>query len=144
METQSQPVTVGEVLITTQSTPDILLPRLEHPTCSSLMEAGRCSRRVCSIPYKALRLCRDRVVAFPIMVRKGKSLCPEPSLPDAILQPCAAVLPMGEPRQLEPSSGTALRLRHSSSCTPQSTHSHCRAIKKNNNPKPLMPKSERT
>lgn len=141
METQSQPVTVGEVLITTQITPEVLLPSVEHPTCSLLLEAARCSRRVCSIPYKALRLCRERVVAFPIMVRKGKSLCPEPSLPDAILQFCSAVLRMGEPRQLEPSSDTAPRLKHGSSCTPQNTHSHSREIK---NPNPLMPEPERT
>ena len=82
---------------------------------------------------------------FPIMVRKGKSLCPEPSLPDAILQPCVTVIPMGKPRQLEPTSGTALRLRPSSSCVPPSSRSYSRAIiKKKINTNPLMPKSDRT
>lgn len=126
-----------EVLITTQSTPDVLLPSVEHPTCSSLLAADGCFQRVCWIPYKALRLCWDCVVPFPIMVRKGKSLCPEPSLPDALLQSCTAVLPMGEPRQLQPSLDTALRLRHGSSCTPQSTHSHSTAIKKKKIQTPL-------
>jgi len=47
MEMQSQPVMVGEVLSTTQSTPNALLPSVEHPICSSLLEAGRFSHCVC-------------------------------------------------------------------------------------------------
>lgn len=91
----------------------------EHPRCSAqcgapnLLLTARSwwsSRPVCSVPYKALRLCPDSVVPFPNMVRKGKPPCPDPSLWDGILQSCAILVPVGELRQLELSLDTALRL----------------------------------
>lgn len=92
MEVPSWPASFGLVPSSTQSTSRI--SHLEHPAGSLLpTDAGA----VCWAPYKVLGLCRGRVVLFPIMVRTGKSLCPEPNVPNTVLHPRAVCC--REPRQ---------------------------------------------
>lgn len=118
-----------EVPISTQSTPDVGA-QPEH--------RGRCCARlcpVCSIPYKVLRLCRGCAGPLPIMVRKGKSLCPEPPGCHGPAGTAPAMLGHGPGAE------------GGSSCTPHSSPSHTRQqnkIHSNNffflNPnKPFLP-----